>query len=212
MKYSVVIVENHTLLSQALAELINGFSRFKVLYSCRNGEELITRFKNKKYIPQIVLMDINLPKMNGIETTSILKKEYPQVKVLALSTERNTKKILQVLQAGAKGYLPKDTEKRILEKALIEVQETGFYHTKDVTSLLLESLYAKKENNKILKEREIEFVKQACTEKTYKEIASDMCLSPKTIEGYRDAVFEKLNLKNRTAMVIYAIRNDIFTP
>ncbi|WP_299215335.1 response regulator transcription factor [uncultured Aquimarina sp.] len=212
MKYSVVIVENHTLLSQALAELINGFSRFNVLYSCRNGEELIMRCKNKKNIPEIILMDINLPKMNGIETTSILKKEYPQVKVLALSTERNTKKILQVLQAGAKGYLPKDTEKRILEKALIEVQETGFYHTKDVSNLLLESLYAKKENNKILKEREIEFVKHACTEKTYKEIASDMCLSPKTIEGYRDAVFEKLNLKNRTAMVIYAIRNDIFTP
>ncbi|WP_378182797.1 response regulator [Aquimarina sp. SS2-1] len=212
MKYSVVIVENHTLLSQALSDLINGFSRCKVLYTCRNGEELITRFKNKKNIPEIVLLDINLPRMNGIETTSMLNKEFPKVKVLALSTERNTKTILRVLKAGAKGYLPKDTEKSILEKALIEVQETGFYHTKDVTSLLLQSLYAEKENNRVLKEREIEFVKQACTEKTYKEIASDMCLSPKTIEGYRDAVFEKLNLKNRTAMVLYAIRNDIFTP
>ncbi|WP_299441390.1 response regulator transcription factor [uncultured Aquimarina sp.] len=212
MKYSVVIVENHILLSQALAELVNGFPKFKVLYLCKNGEELILKLKCDKNIPDIVLMDINLPRMNGIEMTSFLKKEYPQVNVLALSTEGNTKKILNVLRAGAKGYLPKDTEKRILEKALIEVQETGFYHTRNVSNLLLESLYAKEKNSKVLKEREIEFVKQACTEKTYKEIASDMCLSPKTIEGYRDAVFEKLNLKNRTAMVIYAIRNDIFTP
>ncbi|MHA7059862.1 response regulator transcription factor [Aquimarina sp. M1] len=116
------------------------------------------------------------------------------------------------MTGSVKGYLPKDTEKKILEKALIEIQETGFYHTKDVTNLLLHSCYAKKENSRILKEREIEFVKQTCTNKTYKKIASDMCISPKIIEGYRDAVFEKLNPKNKTAIVIYAIRNQIVIP
>ncbi|MDH7445444.1 response regulator transcription factor [Aquimarina sp. 2201CG14-23] len=212
MKYSVVIVEDHILLSQALAGLVNGFSKFKILYLCKNGRELLTRLKDPKNIPDVVLMDINMPIMNGIETTIALKEEYPQVNVLALSVEEDEKTILKMLRAGAKGYLLKDTEKSILENALIEVQETGFYHTKDVTNLLLGSLNPKKENKVILKDREMEFIKHACTEKTYKEIASDMFLSPKTIEGYRDSIFEKLNLKNRTGLVIYAIKNKIFIP
>ncbi|WP_299219430.1 response regulator transcription factor [uncultured Aquimarina sp.] len=212
MKYSVVIVEDHILLSQALAGLVNGFSKFKILYLCKNGRELLTRLKDPKNIPDVVLMDINMPIMNGIETTIALKEEYPQVNVLALSVEEDEKTILKMLRAGAKGYLLKDTEKSILENALVEVQETGFYHTKDVTNLLLGSLNPKKENKVLLKEREMEFIKHACTEKTYKEIASDMCLSPKTIEGYRDSIFEKLHLKNRTGLVIYAIKNKIFIP
>jgi len=212
MKYSVVIVEDHILLSQALAGLVNGFSKFKILYLCKNGRELLTRLKDPKNIPDIVLMDINMPIMNGIETTIALKEEHPDVNVLALSVEEDEKTILKMLRAGAKGYLLKDTEKSILENALVEVQETGFYHTKDVTNLLLGSLNPKKENKVILKEREMEFIKHACTEKTYKEIASDMFLSPKTIEGYRDSIFEKLHLKNRTGLVIYAIKNKIFIP
>jgi DNA-binding NarL/FixJ family response regulator len=160
----------------------------------------------------MVLMDINMPIMNGIETTAALKEQYPQVKVLALSVEEDENTILKMLRAGAKGYLLKDTEKSILENALIQVQETGFYHTKDVTNLLLGSLNPKEKNNVVLKDREVEFIKHACTEKTYKEIANDMCLSPKTIEGYRDSIFEKLNLKNRTGLVIYAIKSKLFVP
>ncbi|TPN86164.1 response regulator transcription factor [Aquimarina algicola] len=213
MKYTVVIVEDHILLSQALSGLVNGFSKFKVLYICKNGKELLTRFKDAKNIPDVVLMDINMPIMNGIETTEALKKEYPKVKVLALSVEEDEHTILKMLRAGAKGYLLKDTEKSILENALVQVQETGFYHTENVTSLLLGSLEPKKEEKKVLlKEREIEFIKHACTEKTYKEIAKDMCLSPKTVEGYRDSIFEKLNLKNRTGLVIYAIKSKLFIP
>ncbi|WP_103866948.1 MULTISPECIES: response regulator transcription factor [Aquimarina] len=212
MKYSVVIVEDHILLSQALSGLVNAFAKFKILYICKNGKELLTRFKDPKNIPDIVLMDINMPIMNGIETTTILNKEFPQVKVLALSVEEEESTILKMLRAGAKGYLLKDTEKSILENALIQVQETGFYHTKNVTKLLIGSLNQKEENTVVLKDREIEFIKHACTEKTYKEIASDMCLSPKTIEGYRDSIFEKLNLKNRTGLVIYAIKSKLFVP
>ncbi|WP_378185742.1 response regulator [Aquimarina sp. W85] len=212
MNYSVVIVEDHILLSQALAGLVESFTRFNVLYICKHGKELITRLKDPKNIPDIVLMDINMPIMTGIETTQYLKENHSKIKVLALSVEEDEITILKMLKAGAKGYLLKDTEKSILENALIEVQETGFYHTKNVTNLLLESLQPKTDKQTRLKPREIEFIKQACTEQTYKEIASTMCLSPKTIEGYRDSIFEKLHLKNRTGLVIYAIKNKIFIP
>lgn len=212
MSYTVVIVEDHILLSQAIAGLVNDFDHFEVLYHCKNGKELLTRFKDPKNIPNIVLMDINMPIMNGIEATLALKETYPEVRVLALSVEEDEETILKMLRAGAKGYLLKDTEKSVLENALTEVMETGFYHTQNVTNLLLGSLNKKKETATVLKVRELEFIKHACTEKTYREIADLMCLSPKTIEGYRDVLFEKLHIRNRTGLVVYAIKNKIFVP
>ncbi|WP_438829903.1 response regulator [Candidatus Ulvibacter alkanivorans] len=212
MKYTVVVVDDHNLLSQAIGGLISDFEDFEVLYLCSNGKELLDKLKNPKNIPDIVLMDVNMPIMNGIETTTILREEYPQIKVLALSIEEDENIILKMLRAGAKGYLMKDTRKSELKNALSEVMEKGYYHTNTVAKVLVNSLKTEKTGVSALKEREIEFIKHACTEKTYKEIADEMCLSYKTIEGYRNALFEKLNLRNRTGLVIYAIKNKIYTP
>ncbi|MEM9143669.1 MAG: response regulator transcription factor, partial [Bacteroidota bacterium] len=113
--------------------------------------------------------------------------------------------------AGARGYLLKDTKKEILEEALLSVAEKGYYHTNTVTRILVGTL-DKKEPLVDIKEREMEFMRLACSEMTYREIAEAMHLSPKTIEGYRDALHEKLQVKNRIGLVLYAIRNGIFVP
>lgn len=210
MKYSVVVVDDHTLLSQAISNLVDSFHKFKTIYSCKNGQELINALDIKKPIPDIVLMDVNMPIMNGIETTKYLKQNFENIKVIALSIEENEDTILSMLRAGAKGYLMKDIEKNILEEALNEVILNGYYHTNTIAQILIGSL--NKSQKVLLKDREIEFIKHACTEKTYKEIAKDMFVSAKTIEGYRDSVYEKLNLKNRIGLVLYAIRNNYFTP
>jgi DNA-binding NarL/FixJ family response regulator len=207
---NIVVVDDHTLLSQAISGLVNSFEDFQVLYTCKNGQEFIDQlvFKNKR--PDIVLMDVNMPIMNGIETTAHLKEHFPDIKVLALSVEEEEHTILKMLRAGAKGYLLKDTEKSILHNALKELATQGFYHTNTVSQLLVKSL--DEDSSLALKEREIEFIKHACTEMTYNEIADKMFLSPKTVQGYRDSVFSKLNLKNRTGLVIYAIKNGHFKP
>ena len=212
MKYSVVVVDDHNLLSQAIGGLVEGFEEFSVLYTCKNGQELLDKINDTKKIPDIVLMDVNMPILNGIETTQQLYKDYPDIKVLALSIEEDEKTILKMLRAGAKGYLMKDVKKSELEKALLEVMEKGFYHTNTVTKVLVDSLSDSEENKIVFKEREMIFIKYACTEMTYRELAEKMFLSTKTVEGYRDAVFEKLKLRNRTGLVIYAIKNKIFTP
>jgi len=212
MKYSVVVVDDHILLSQAIGGLVDAFEQFTVLYTCKHGQELLDKLKNPKNIPDVVLMDVNMPILNGIETTENLHENYPQIRVLALSIEEDETVILKMLRAGAKGYLMKDAKKGELQKALLEVMEKGFHHTNTVTKVLVESLSNKESPQTVLKERELEFIKHACTEMTYKEIADVMFLSPKTIEGYRNAVFEKLNLRNRTGLVIYAIKNKIFVP
>lgn len=212
MKYSVVVVDDHNLLSQAIGGLVDAFEDFKVLYLCKNGQELIEALKTQKNIPDIVLMDVNMPILNGIETTAYLKEHFPEVQVLALSIEEDEGIILKMLRAGAKGYLMKDVKKAELNEALLEVMKNGYYHSNTVAKILVDSLRHKESSVASLKEREIEFIQHACSEKTYKEIADVMCLSPKTVEGYRDVLFEKLNLRNRTGLVIFAIKNKIFKP
>ena len=211
MKYRIVVVDDHTLLLEAIGGLVRGFENFEVLYLCKNGQELLDKLKIPANIPDIVLMDINMPVLNGIETTKILAEKYPEVKVLALSVEENENTILKMLRAGAKGYLMKDTEKSVLREALEQVMEKGYYHTNTIARILVGSLTKSHEDTE-LKEREVEFIQHACTEMTYKEIADKMCLSPKTIEGYRDSIYEKLNIKNRIGLMLYAIRNNLFTP
>ena len=212
IKYSVVIVDDHTLLSQAIAGMVNTFDKFKVLYTCKNGQELIDKFSSSpKNIPDVVLMDINMPIMNGIETTEWVTENYPITNIMALSVEDEDTTVLKMLKAGAIGYLLKDTEKSVLEHALIEVVENGFFHTKNVTNLLMQSISGNGQDTIVFKERELTFMKLACTELTYKEIADRMCLSPKTIDGYRDVLFTKLNVRNRVGLVMYAIKNKIYT-
>ncbi|TGV01447.1 response regulator transcription factor [Flavivirga rizhaonensis] len=208
--HTIVIVEDHILLSQAIASLVDSFKDFSVLYTCKNGKELLTKLKTPNNIPDIILMDVNMPILNGIETTEIIKNEYPEIKVIALSVEENDVTIIKMLKAGAKGYLLKDVEKDILELALIETIKNGYYHTKDVSNILINSLNDDDSGKIQLKDREIEFIIHTCSEMTYKEIAEKMFLSPKTIDGYRDNLFQKLNVKNRIGLVLYAIKNGIY--
>ena len=211
MDYSVVVVDDHVLLSQAIGGLVQEFEKFNVLYLCKNGAELLDKLKeNPNNIPDLVLMDIKMPILNGIETTEKLKVNYPNVKVLALSIEEDEYTILKMLRAGAKGYLMKDTKKDILEKALLEVMKNGHYYTNTVSQILMGSL--DKNVDTEIKERELEFIKLACTEMNYKEIAETMFCSYKTVEGYRDSLYRKLDLKNRIGLVLFAIQHNMFKP
>lgn len=211
--YSVVIVDDHTLLSHAIGEMVNNFQKFKVLYTCKNGQELIDKFsESPKYIPDIVLMDINMPIMNGIETTEWVTKNHPSVSVMGLSVDDVDETIIQMLKAGAVGYLLKDSDKQVLENGLLEIVKNGYFHTKNITNLLLRASYGGEEIKKIkLSNKQTEFVQLACSEMTYKEIADEMNVSPKTVDGYRDVVFSKIGVKNRIGLVMYAIKNRIYT-
>lgn len=209
MKHKIAIVDDHTLLSQAIGNLIESFDDFETEGIFKNGQELINALQKQEIQPEIILMDVNMPVLNGIETTKILTKEFPSISVLALSVEEEENTIIQMLRSGAKGYLSKDIQKNILHQALTNTLNHGFFHTQNVTDALLGSL-RKKNALDDLKEREIEFIQLACSDLTYREIADKMFLSPKTIDNYRDSVFSKLNIKNRVGLVLFAIKSGIY--
>lgn len=212
MQKKVVLVDDHSLLRNGLASLIKDLG-YIVLYESDNGKEFISKLDNNN-LPDIVLLDINMPEMDGYETALWLKRNKPDVKVIALSMYDDEMAIMKMLKNGARGYILKDSEPGELRSALEAVCNKGYYYSELVTGKLIHSINklddeAANGNIAKLSEREIEFLKLACSELTYKEIASQMNVSPRTVDGYRDALFEKLEIKTRTGLAIYAIKNGL---
>lgn len=208
----IAVVDDHTLMSKALENMIVENPKYRVVMNLPNGEDFIEALEKITELPAVVLMDINMPFKNGIETTEWLSEHHPEIKVIALTMEDDEKILIKMLKAGAKGYLLKDMQPSILFQAIDTVFEKGSFYTDFVAQKLLK---VKTEDEKTasllseLKEREIEFIKLACSELTYKEIADKMFLSPKTIDGYRDSVFIKLDIKNRVGLVLFAMKHNL---
>jgi len=208
---NVVLVDDHILLRNGLANLIQSFGNYKVLFEANDGKAFINKL-NQKLLPDLVLLDINMPEMDGYETCLWLKENHPDIKVLALSMYDNESSIIRMFKAGAKGYILKDCEPMELKRALESIITKGFYYSEMVTGSLIRTINEKDNNSKnilTLNDREITFLKYVCTELTYKEIADKMFLSPRTIDGYRDDLFQKLNIKTRVGLVMFALKNGI---
>ena len=215
-KIKVALADDHILLRKGLAGVVDSFGDYVVLFEADNGQHFTQQIR-KYGEPDMVLMDINMPEMDGYVTTKWLKEHYPLVNVIGLSMYDNENAIIRMFKAGAKGYILKDSEPPELKNALDSVHQKGYYYSELVTGRLIHSINKMDDDKSDVKmlnklnDREIEFLKYACTEMTYKEIAEKMHLSPRTIDGYRDILFEKLELKTRVGLVMYAIKNSIVT-
>jgi len=210
---SIVLIDDHSLLRMGLASMVESQGN-TVLFEAGNGKEFQEKLDTDN-LPDIVLMDINMPEMDGFEATEWLKQNHPDVKVLALSMYDNETSIIRMLKCGAKGYILKDSEPAELKEAIHALMSKGFYYSDLVSGKLMHAINNMDDRSDDLKslvplnDRETTFLKYTCTELTYKEIADKMFVSHRTIDGYRDALFEKLKLKTRVGLVMYAIKNGI---
>ncbi len=210
---TIVLTDDHVLLRNGLAALVKNLGH-TVLFEANNGKDLITKL-DATSLPNLVLMDINMPEMDGYQTAQWLKQNHPQVNVLALSMYDNENSIIKMLKCGAKGYILKDSDPAELKAAIDAVINKGYYYSDLVSGKLIHAINkiddAGNDVNTVnnLSERESDFLKYSCTELTYKEVAEKMFVSPRTIDGYRDALFEKLNVKTRVGLAMYAIKNGI---
>ncbi len=212
---TIALADDHTVMRNGLATLLRDIG-YTILYEADNGKDFIAK-TNKERLPDVALLDINMPTMDGYETAAWLKENFPEVKVLALSMYDDEAAIIRMLKNGAKGYILKDSNLSDVRAAIESVISKGYYHSDLVTGKLIHSINhldapAHSSIKELLKlnNKEIEFLKLACTEMSYKEIAGKMFLSPRTVEGYRDTLFEKLGVRTRIGLVLFAIKNGIF--
>jgi DNA-binding NarL/FixJ family response regulator len=207
---SIAIIDDHILIAKALTGIIENFKQFNVLYECENGKALQEKFLIKNNVPDIVLLDISMPIMDGFETATWLKETHPQVLIMALSMQDDEQSLIKMIKCGAKGYLLKNVHPTELEKALDALVKNGSYFPDWATSKVFMSLTndnTATKNNIQITAREKEFLQYSITEMSYKEIAEKMFCSPRTVESYRDALFEKLDLKTRVGLAVYAMKN-----
>ena len=213
--YKLILADDHILLRDALAPLIDAFDEFRVIAVAGNGEELIEAIE-KGQVPDLVLLDLNMPKMDGYETARWLQNNYPEVKILVLTMYDSEIALIRLLQVGVRGFLKKDIHPLELKTALLAIVENGYYYSQNATGKLA-SFFHKTHTKQssiekaLLNETEIEFLKHASRDITYKEIAATMRLSPRSVDGYRDGLFEKLDVKSRVGLAIYAVKNGIVT-
>lgn len=210
----VAIVDDHAMFRKGLCALINLFPNYTVRLDAGNGQDFIRQL-DPGNLPDIVLLDIAMPEMDGYRTASWLTEQHPEIAILALSTMDAETAIIKMIRNGAKGYVLKDAEPAELKQAFDEVLRNGYYYNELVTRKIIRSvnqlvddknglaLFAK------LTDRELHFLRLVCSEKPYKEIAAEMFVSERTVDGYRDALFKKLNMTTRVGLVLYAIRNGI---
>lgn len=211
----VALADDHVLLRNALASLIDGFGGFRITCQCGTGREL-TNCMTPEKMPDVVLLDLNMPDMNGFETAEWLQAHQPQIHVLMLTMYDSELSMIRLLQAGVKGFLKKDIHPSELKFALQSVMQSGYYYSNQTTGKLVNLFRNKADGTNtiqrsMLTDQELQFLKLACTDLTYKEIAQQMHLNPRSVDSLRDQLFIKLDVKSRVGLAMIAIRHGIVT-
>ncbi len=214
-KIRLIIADDQILFLKGLRLLINTFDSIELIAEATNGEELLTAIA--AHSPDVVLIDLKMPVMDGIEATKRIKEDYPELKVILLSMYNDESIINHVMKIGANGYLLKNEEPHILEQAIKAVVQKGFYFNDYVSSALLTGVQQAtqiqkkpKDSLKIpLTRREVEILKLICKEYTSSEIASQLYISPRTVEGHRKSLLAKTGVRNIAGLVLFAMKNQL---
>ena len=206
----IALADDHKLLRNALAALINSYGDCEVIFEANTGREFCEMVRKKK--PDIAILDFNMPDLNGYECSEWLKENYPDIHVLVLSMYDTEMMLIKMLQAGVKGFMKKDIHPSELHKAIHSVAEEGYYYSAQ-TSTKLAGFFRDSSStpiwSKIMTGQELSFMKLVCSEQTYKEIAEELGLNPRTVDAIRDSLFGKLDVKSRVGLAMYAIKHGL---
>lgn len=205
----IAIADDHTVMRSGLAELIRTLGDFEVIMQVSNGLMLLEELAKTNELPDVCILDINMPELNGYETTMRLRELYPQIPVLALSMYENEFSIVKMLRCGAKGFLHKGADPDELLLAIQTVHSGSYFHSEMMLINTIKKSNGSQSMN--ITDRETEFLEHCCSDLSYKEIAAKMSVSLHTVHGYRDTLFSKLRLKSRTALAVYALKKGVVT-
>lgn len=212
-KIKIGVVDDQHLFRKGLISLILEFNEMNVILEASNGKEMIDKMTSTK-IPDVVLLDLEMPEMDGVATLAWLKAKHPRIRVIVLTMHNEESIIGHMIESGAHGFLLKNDPIETLIDGIHSVIDTGYFFDDRISRALLTRLITgekiKPKFNKVdLSEREIEIIQLICEELTNTEIADKLCLSVRTIDGHRSQILEKINARNTVGIVMYAVKNGL---
>lgn len=200
----IAIAEDHTMFREELCRRMNEWENCKVILEAENGLQFLNKL-NPKNLPHVALVDLRMPVMNGYQTMEMLQKKFPEIKCMVLSEiEENEEAMMLVLKAGGKGFLNKSADIGLIKRAIHELIQMGYYFSNKSVARMAKQLIetGMVELKNILSDKELMFLQNLSTEKTYKQIADDMNISVRKVEYLRVKMFERFTIKSRTALAI----------
>jgi DNA-binding NarL/FixJ family response regulator len=209
----VAIADDHKIFRKGVILSLRPFTNIRFVLEAENGEELLNGIREAE--PDVVLMDLRMPLKDGIETTKVLSKQYPDIHVIVLSMYEDERFVSHMMENGANGYLLKNAEPQEIRRAIMDVFEKGYYLNNFVNRILLKKAHAKQKvvpslNNEItLTDRERDVLRFICMEFTAQEIAQKMEISPRTVEAIKDRLMERFGTKNTAGLVFFAVKNNL---
>jgi DNA-binding NarL/FixJ family response regulator len=216
-KIKIILADDEILFRKGLSFLLERESYIEILYEASDGSELLQYLSTAPVLPQIILMDLKMPMLNGVEATKIIRRTYPSIKVIALTSYNTQIFIANMIQEGAASYLVKNAHPNEMLKTITEVAERGYYYNEAVISVIVENRESGKKAESMfsdffLNDREKEIIELICLQYSTNEIADKLFLSPRTVEGYRNSLMKKTSTKNLAGLVVFAIQNGIIDP
>lgn len=212
---TIALADDELLFRQGLIAILGRHKHINILFDAEDGQKLVDKLRNTTEKPEIVITDLKMPGLNGIEVTKIIRKEFPEIKIIALTSYFSKPFILNMISIGAVAYLAKNSTPKLMLKTIEEVSKTGFYYDEQVLKYIHESIQNPTENKKseldpnYITKRELDVLKLICKQYTTTEIAEELFLSPRTVEGYRNNLLLKTDSKNVAGLVIYAITHKL---
>lgn len=203
----IAIADDHVMFREGLSNIIENGNDFEIILQADNGKDLLEKLERSRVLPDICILDINMPRKNGWHTLKEIKKKWRSVRVMIITSLQSISVAKNVIKYGGNGYLCKNSSMRELILALRKVHNDGVYIPDSLHNQIFTSILGQQEPD--ISTKEMQFLEYCCDEYSYKEIAARMCVSPRTVEGYRDSLFEKLNIHSRTGLAMYALRNGI---
>lgn len=205
-KIKIVLIDDHQMLIDGIKSLLSGAKNFEVIAEFTSAKKLLEQINELN--PYIVITDINMPEMNGIELTLELKKNYPSIKILALSMHGDKAMISKMIDAGVSGYILKNTGKTELLEALTQISSGNFFYGREVANELIRA--KQNDSNEVnLTPREIEIIKLIAKEKSNLQIANELSISERTVETHRKNIFRKTNTKSVIGLVKFAMEKGV---
>lgn len=209
-KITIALADDHQLFLKSLAMMLEAFGNYDIVAEGLNGQELLDKIDTLQKPPQLVLLDVNMPVLNGVATARQLVCRYPHTKVVALSMNDNDNIIIDMIKAGCCAYLLKDMHPDELETALHEIVANGYYNA-DVSNVHFRRLLELEKKNTQFTEKELTFLQLACTDQTYKMIAAKMNLTERMVDAMREQLFGKMRVQSRVGMALEAVRRGLVT-